>query len=62
MAETDLKELNKPLPYELHIDEELFSITKQKLQRASYPEEQTDVGDDEWSQGTKFEVVKRLAD
>jgi hypothetical protein len=53
---------NTPVPYKLHIDEELLSTTKQKLQLARYPEEQTDVGDDDWNQGAKVKVVKRLAD
>ena len=51
-----------PIPYKLHIDEELLSTTKQKLQLARYPEEQTNVGDDDWFRGAKVKVVKRLAD
>lgn len=62
MTEEDLKEVNKPVPYELHVDEELLSITQQKLQLARYPEEQTDIGDDDWNQGAKVKVVKQLAD
>ena len=62
MAEGDFEEFNKPAPYELHVDEELLSITKQKLQLARYPEEQTDIRDDDWSQGAKVKVVKELAD
>lgn len=62
MAEGDVKEFNKPVPYELHVDEELLSITKQKLELARYPEDQTDIGDDDWSQGAKVKVVKELAD
>ena len=62
MAQADLEEFNKPVPYKLHVDEELLSVTKQKLQLARYPEEQTDVGDDDWNQGAKVKVVKRLAD
>lgn len=54
--------MNKPVPYKLHIDEEVLSSTKQKLQLARYPEELTDVDDDDWSQGAKVKVVKRLAE
>ncbi|KAK3176725.1 hypothetical protein OEA41_008050 [Lepraria neglecta] len=54
--------LNTPIPYKLHIDEELLANTKQKLQLARYPEEQTDIRDDDWNQGAKVKVVKRLAD
>ena len=62
MAEGDFEEFNRPVPYELHVDEELLSITKQKLELARYPEEQTDIGGDDWSQGAKVKVVKELAD
>lgn len=55
-------ELNKPIPYNIHLDDHLLSLTKQKLQLARYPEEQSDVGDDDWSQGTKVKVVQRLAE
>lgn len=53
---------NKPTPYTLHVNAELLDVTKQKLRLARYPEEQTDVGDDDWSQGAKVKEVKRLAD
>lgn len=55
-------ELNKPVPYQLHISDDLLNLTKQKLQLARFPNEQTDVGDDDWSQGAKVKVVKRLAE
>lgn len=55
-------EINKPVPYKLHVDDELLSTTKQKLGLTRYPEELEDVGDDDWSQGTKVKVVKRLAE
>ena len=54
-------QLNKPIPYTLHLDDDLLELTKQKLQRARYPEEQSDIGDDDWSQGAKVKVVQRLA-
>lgn len=54
-------ELNKPISYNIHIDDHLLSLTKQKLQLARYPEEQSDIGDDDWSQGAKVKVVQRLA-
>ena len=55
-------ELNKPVSYKLHVDEELLSITKQKLSLARYPEELDDVDENNWSQGAKVEKVKRLAE
>lgn len=55
-------QLNKPVPYKLHIDDHLLSLTNQKLQLARYPEELSDVGDDDWSHGSKVKVVQRLAD
>jgi len=55
-------ESNKPVPYNLHVEEALLESTKQKLQLARYPEEQTDLDEDDWSQGAKVDVVKRLAD
>lgn len=55
-------QLNKPQPYTLQVEDTLLEITKQKLQLARYPEEQTDVEGDDWSQGAKVDVVKRLAD
>lgn len=55
-------ELNRPIPYQLHISDDLLNLTKQKLQLARFPDEQTDVGDDDWSQGAKVKVVKRLAE
>ena len=54
-------ELNKPVPYTLQVDQELLNITKQKLHLARFPEEQDDVADDDWSQGTKVKVVRDLA-
>ena len=54
-------ELNKPVPYTLHVDENLLRITKQKLALARYPDEQEDIGNDNWSDGAKVHVVRRLA-
>ncbi|KAL8950065.1 MAG: hypothetical protein Q9183_007550, partial [Haloplaca sp. 2 TL-2023] len=53
---------NKPTPYTLYVDQELLDNTKQKIRLARYPEEQVDVGDDDWSQGAKVKEVKRLAE
>ncbi|KAI4126834.1 MAG: hypothetical protein LQ338_003544 [Usnochroma carphineum] len=53
---------NQPVPYTLHLDDELLDLTKRKLHLARFPEEQSDVSEDDWSQGTKVKVVKRLAD
>ena len=55
-------EFNKPIPYQLHISDHLLDLTKKKLQLARFPDEQIDVGDDDWSQGAKVKVVKRLAE
>ena len=55
-------ELNKPVPYTLHLDDDLLSATKKKIDLARYPEEQIDIGEDIWSQGSKVSVVKRLAE
>ncbi|KAL8693446.1 MAG: hypothetical protein Q9218_001717 [Villophora microphyllina] len=60
MAETETV-FNEPTPYTLRIDDELLDVTKQKLQLARFPEEQTDVDDNDWSQGAKVKVVRRLA-
>ncbi|KAI4216716.1 MAG: hypothetical protein LQ349_009095 [Xanthoria aureola] len=54
--------LNTPVPYQLHISDDLLNVTKQKLRLARFPDEQTDVGDNDWSQGAKVKVVKRLAE
>ncbi len=54
-------QLNKPVPYKLHLDDHFLSLTKQKLELARYPEEYSDLKDDDWSQGAKVEVVRRLA-
>ena len=54
-------QINKPVPYKIHIDDDLLSLTKQKLELARYPDELSDLGDDDWSHGTKVEVVRRLA-
>ncbi|KJK65505.1 Epoxide hydrolase N terminu [Aspergillus parasiticus SU-1] len=48
----DLK-FNTPVPYTLHVDRELFQLTKQKLGLFRYPEEQTDFGENNWAQGAK---------
>ncbi|KAI4202623.1 MAG: hypothetical protein LQ350_002416 [Teloschistes chrysophthalmus] len=56
------KSFNKPTPYTLRVDDQLLDVTKQKLRLARFPEEQIDVGDDDWSQGAKVKVVKRLAE
>ncbi|KAL8742067.1 MAG: hypothetical protein Q9184_008309 [Pyrenodesmia sp. 2 TL-2023] len=53
---------NRPIPYSLHIDDALLDLTKKKLDLARFPEEQGDIGDDDWSQGAKVKVVKRLAE
>lgn len=53
---------NEPVPFRLQVDRKLLQVTKQKLALARYPEEQSDFGDDDWSQGAKVHVVKDLAE
>lgn len=53
---------NDPVPYQLYVDRDLLSLTKQKLSLARYPEEQTDFGENDWAQGAKVSRVKDLAD
>ena len=62
MATSKDSELNKPVPYQLHVDDELLSLTKQKLELARFPEELTDLNDDDWSHGAKVKVVQTLAE
>ena len=55
-------ELNKPIAYCLHIDDDLLKVTRQKLQLARYPEELADIAADDWDQGAKVETVQKLAE
>ncbi len=55
-------QLNKPRAYKLQLDDDLLSLTKQKLQLARYPEELSDLDDDDWSHGAKVDEVRRLAE
>ena len=55
-------EFNKPVPHTLNVDEQLLRVTKQKLALARYPDEQEDIGNDNWNDGSKVHVVRRLAD
>lgn len=57
----DLK-FNIPVPYTLHVDRELLHLTKQKLALSRYPEEQTDFGENNWTQGAKVSRAKQLAE
>lgn len=59
---TDDLELNIPVPFRLHVDRELLKATKHKLSLARYPQEQSDFGEDDWTQGAKVAVVKELAE
>jgi hypothetical protein len=40
-------ELNKPVPYTLHIDDDMLHATKQKLRLARYPVELFDLAEDD---------------
>jgi Epoxide hydrolase N terminus len=53
---------NIPQPFDVKVDKEFLETTKQKLRLARYPEEQSDFGPENWSQGAKVGEVKRLAD
>ena len=55
-------ELNKLVPYTLHLDDGLLSTTKQKLHLARCPEAQIDIAETNWSQGSEVSVVRRLAE
>jgi len=55
-------ELNKHIPYTLHIDDDLLHVTKQKLRLSRYPVELVDLAEDDWNQGAKVKVVQNLAD
>ncbi|EYE91566.1 epoxide hydrolase [Aspergillus ruber CBS 135680] len=57
----DLK-FNIPVPYKIHVDRELLEQTKRKLSLARYPEEQSDFGEDNWTQGAKVSRVKQLTE
>lgn len=58
----DKLKFNVPVPYKIHVDDELLEITKQKLALARYPEEQTDFDENNWAQGAKVSRVKELAE
>jgi pimeloyl-ACP methyl ester carboxylesterase len=59
---TESLRYNEPVPFRLQVDRELLDITKQKLALARYPEEQTDFGEHDWTQGAKVSSVRELAD
>ena len=61
MMDSQAYDLNKPIPFTLRVDDELLSITKQKLELARFPEQQVDVGNDDWSDGASVKVVRKLA-
>lgn len=54
--------LNSPVPFRLHVDRGLLELTKQKLALARYPQEQSDFGEDDWSQGAKVATVREVAE
>ena len=61
MMDSQTYDLNKPIPITLRVDDELLSVTKQKLELARFPEQQVDVGNDDWSDGASVKVVRKLA-
>ena len=52
---------NTPIRYSPAVDHKFLEQTKLKLSLARLPEEQKDVGPDDWSQGAKVDEVARLA-
>ncbi len=58
--ETELR-LNQPVQFSVRFSQDLIELTRQKLDLARYPFEQTDFGADDWSQGAKVAKVKQLA-
>lgn len=54
--------LNSPVPFRLHVDRGLWGLTKQKLALARYPQEQSDFGEDDWSQGAKVAAVREITE
>ena len=61
MASSDEYQLNQPVPYQIHVDDDLLSLTKRKLKLARYPNELEDLDEEDWSHGSKVAEVKRLA-
>jgi hypothetical protein len=59
-SEQELK-LNQPVPFSVQFDKDLVKTTRQKLDLARYPSEQSDFGPNDWSQGAKVAQVQRLA-
>ncbi|CAG8948038.1 unnamed protein product [Penicillium salamii] len=53
---------NVPVPYDICVDRELLDLTIQKLKLARYPEEQSDFGENNWTQGAKVSRVRQLAE
>ncbi|CAG8165845.1 unnamed protein product [Penicillium salamii] len=53
---------NVPVPYDICVDRELLDLTTQKLKLARYPEEQSDFGENNWTQGAKVSRVRQLAE
>lgn len=61
VSEGELR-LNTPVPFRLHVDQALLELTKQRLASARYPQEQSDFGEDDWSQGAKVAAVREVAE
>ena len=62
MAVSDEPPFQQPVPYSLHVDDDLLSTTKQKLKLARYPNELEDLDEEDWSHGSKVAEVRRLAE
>jgi hypothetical protein len=59
---SDSTPLNQPIEYVPEVDTKFLEQTRQKLALARYPEEQSDFGPENWSQGAKVHEVSRLAE
>lgn len=58
----DSTPLNQPIKYVPEVASAFLEETREKLGLARYPEEQSDFGPDDWSQGAKVHEVSRLAE
>ncbi|KAM5510166.1 epoxide hydrolase [Fusarium oxysporum f. sp. phaseoli] len=59
-SESELK-LNQPVPFSVRFSQDLIRLTRQKLDLARFPFEQSDFGPEDWLQGAKVAEVNRLA-
>lgn len=53
---------NVPQPFDPTLDPDFLETTKFKVSLSRYPEEQSDMAPDDWSQGAKVSEVRRMAE